>query len=223
MKIYAIDGSPRKKWNTSTILQNVLEGAASAGPTVHTELIHLYDHNYKGCVECFECKRIGGPSYGKCAVNDEIKELLQEALMADAIVFGSPIYFSDMTGMLRCFMERLLFPCFVYDKDYSTLAPKKMPVAFIYTMNVTADLMEQFGYPQRLKVMENFAGRIFGHEPKVQYVNYTLQFRDYSKYMAPVFSEADKLKYREEHFPADCEKARELGASLIREAMTQTK
>jgi multimeric flavodoxin WrbA len=35
-----------------------------------TELIHLYDLNYKGCISCFACKTIGGKSYGRCAVQE---------------------------------------------------------------------------------------------------------------------------------------------------------
>ena len=47
MKVIAINGSPRKKWNTATMLEKALEGATSEG--AETELIHLYDLNFKGC------------------------------------------------------------------------------------------------------------------------------------------------------------------------------
>jgi multimeric flavodoxin WrbA len=58
MKVIALNGSPRKKWNTSTLLKHALDGAASRG--AKTELIHLYDYNYKGCISCFACKLKGG-------------------------------------------------------------------------------------------------------------------------------------------------------------------
>lgn len=219
MQIYAINGSPRKKWNTATILENVLAGACEASSDVIGETLNLYDYDYKGCVSCFECKRIGGSSYGKCAVKDALQPEIQNVLNADIVVFGTPIYFSDMTGMLRCFMERLLFPCFVYDKNYSSIAPKKLFTAFVYTMNVPENAMEQFHYPERLKSMETFAGRCFGHAPRIQYVNYTYQFSDYAKYKNDIFSEPDKKKYREEHFPIDCQNARELGAALVADAL----
>lgn len=214
MQIFAINGSPRKTWNTGTILQKVLEGAAESRNDVLTETINLYDYHYRGCIECFECKRIGGPSYGKCAVKDDIHGLLLNLVQADAIVFGSPIYFSDMTGMLRCFMERLLFPNFEYNKAHSSLAPKKVRTAFIYTMNVPRNAMDEYHYPERLAAMHNFTGRVFGYEPKVQYVNDTYQFKDYSKYAASLFSEEAKKKQRETQFPVDCKEAAELGAAL---------
>lgn len=69
MKVIALNGSPRKKWNTATLPENALEGAASRG--AETELIHLYDLKFKGCLSCFACKTAGGESYGQCAVDDD--------------------------------------------------------------------------------------------------------------------------------------------------------
>jgi len=137
MKILAINGSPRRKANTATLLNDVLEGVKSKHPEAETRLVHLYDLNFTGCRSCFACKLKGGASYGKCAVKDDIAPLLSEiGEDTDALVFGSPIYFGDITGELRSFLERLLFQWYVYDKDFSTLAPKEIPTAFIYTMNV---------------------------------------------------------------------------------------
>jgi multimeric flavodoxin WrbA len=51
MKAIGVNGSPRKKWNTATLLKKALEGAASEG--AKTALVHLYDLDYKGCISCF--------------------------------------------------------------------------------------------------------------------------------------------------------------------------
>lgn len=147
-------------------------------------------------------------------MRDELGALLPNILAADALVIGSPIYFGDVTGMMRAFLERLLFPCFVYDKDYSSLAPKKIRTAFVYTMNVPRERMERAGYPQRLAAMESFAGRCFGSAPRLLHVCDTYQFKDYSKYKMEIFSEEEKARQRELEFPVDCRKARELGAAL---------
>ena len=50
MKLIAINGSPRKNKNTATLIKHALDGATSAG--AETELIHLYDLNFKGCISC---------------------------------------------------------------------------------------------------------------------------------------------------------------------------
>lgn len=218
MEIIAINGSPRKKWNTATILENALAGAREEAPECSAEMINLYSHKYTGCISCFECKRIGGPSYGKCAVRDELQPILERALAADVLLIGSPIYFSDMTGMMRCFLERLYFPNFVYDPSYSSIAPKKVHTAFFYTMNIPVDMMAEWRYPERLSLMHDFAARLFGFKPLIQYVNNTLQFSDYSKYMCTVFDAAAKKLYHDEHFPEDCQKAHTIGATLAKEA-----
>ena len=69
MKIYAINGSPRKNKNTATLLQKALDGVKESAKDkeIETEIINLYDLNYTGCKSCFACKRLGGKSYGKCA------------------------------------------------------------------------------------------------------------------------------------------------------------
>ena len=55
MYILAINGSPRKTWNTAKLLQSALKGAEDCG--ADTELIHLYDYDFNGCYSCLACKR----------------------------------------------------------------------------------------------------------------------------------------------------------------------
>ncbi len=217
MKIYAINGSPRKNKNTATLLQKALDGVKEAAKDkeVETEIINLYDLNYTGCKSCFACKRRGSKSYGKCAIKDDIYEVLEKVSQADGLIFGSPIYFSNITGQLLTFLERLLFPYLVYDKNYSCISPKKMPTAFIYTMNVPENLMEQVGYPKNFNTMESIIERTFT-KPLVMYSNDTYQFDDYSKYESSAFSEEAKAAHRKVQFPLDCQKAFELGVNLIK-------
>jgi multimeric flavodoxin WrbA len=210
MKAIALNGSPRKEWNTATLLNHALQGAASRG--AETELIHLYDLDYKGCTSCFACKLIGGSSYGHCAMNDELKPILRKLEEADAIIVGSPIYFGMTTGEVRSFIERLLFQYLVYD-GHTTLAPGKKATAFIYTMNVPRDRMEQIGYVETLAVAENAMKRVFG-SCEALYANDTYQFADYGKYETSAFSEPDKAQHRKEVFPQDCRNAYELGVKL---------
>ena len=100
MKAIAINGSPRKGWNTATLLRKALAGAKKNG--AKTELVHLYDLDYKGCISCFACKKIGGKSYGRCAVKDELTPVLQRAAEADVLILGSPLYFHTTARPARC-------------------------------------------------------------------------------------------------------------------------
>lgn len=217
MKVYAINGSPRKNKNTAILLQKALDGVKEAAKDkeVETEIINLYDLNYTGCKSCFACKRLGGKNYGKCAINDDIYEILEKISQADGLIFGSPIYFSNITGQLLAFLERLLFPYLVYDKNYSTIPPKRMPTAFIYTMNVPENFMEQIGYPKAFNHMEKVIERTFT-KPLVMYSNDTYQFDDYEKYESSAFSKEAKEEHKRIQFPLDCKKAFELGVNLIK-------
>ena len=217
MKVYAINGSPRKNKNTATLLQKALDGVkkSAIGKEIETEIINLYDLNYTGCKSCFACKRLGGASYGKCALKDDIHEISEKLSEADGLIFGSPIYFGTITGQLQSFLERLLFPYLVYDENYSSIPPKKMPTAFIYTMNAPKELMNQIGYLKTFNNIESTIEHILT-KPLVMYSNNTYQFDDYSKYKSNAFSEEAKAAHRKIQFPLDCQKAFELGANLIK-------
>ncbi|MEG6586587.1 flavodoxin family protein [Dendrosporobacter sp. 1207_IL3150] len=208
MNILAINGSPRKNWNTATLLNKALEGAASQGAT--TELIHLYDLNYKGCVSCFACKLKNGTSYGSCAYQDDLTPIFKKLEQADAIILGSPIYLGNSTGEMRSFLERLVFQYLVYDENYSSLFKKKIPIGFVYTMNVDENRMKEFGYEQALGRTEMALARTFGSCESL-YVLDTYQFSDYSKYVATAFNETHKAQRRKDVFPDDCKKAFDMG------------
>lgn len=215
MKVIAFNGSPRKNGNTAALLKYALEGAVSQG--AETELIHLYDINYKGCVSCFACKRIGGSSYGQCAVKDDLTSVLKKVEKADAIILGSPIYLGSVSGEMRSFMERLIYPYLVYDKNSSSLFGKKIPTAFIYTMGVNEDRMKIMGYDKPSVINEMLMAHIFGGTSDSLFVNDTYQFDDYSKYVSTAFSHEEKEKRRKEEFPNDCSKAFDLGVELVLE------
>jgi multimeric flavodoxin WrbA len=214
MKAIAFNGSPRKQWNTATLLEKALAGAASQG--AETELVHLYDLNYKGCISCFACKTRGGKSYGKCAVKDDLTPLLERAGNANVLLFGSPIYFGTATGEMRSFMERLLFPYSTYTDPPGSLFARKIRTGFIYTMNVTEELMRERGFHPQIALTEETLVRIFGAS-ETFYSFDTYQFEDYSKVVAVRFDPEKKARRRKEAFPQDCERAYDLGARLVRD------
>ncbi|MDD4321020.1 MAG: flavodoxin family protein [Acidaminococcaceae bacterium] len=212
-KIIAINGSPRKNGNTATLLNKALEGAKEQG--AETEIINLYDLNYKGCISCFACKRKGGKSYGKCICADELLPILQKIEQADALILGSPIYLGIVTGEMRSFMERLLYPYLVYEEKGSTLFPRKIPTGFIYTMNVNEEKVKELGYEYNFKLNERFMEIISGSSEYLV-VTDTYQFDDYSKYVAPKFNVTQKAQRRQSEFPNDCLKAFAMGARFIK-------
>lgn len=214
MKVLGINGSPRRQWNTATLLNKALEGAASKG--AETELIHLYNLNYKGCMSCFACKLIDGRSYGRCAINDDLAPIFKKIEEADAVILGSPIYFGQVTGEMRSFLERLLFQYLVYDGKGTSLFGKKIQTGFIYTMNVSENILKDIGYDQNFMSMEKTLKRFFGASESL-IVTDTYQFDDYSKYVTTGLDEQGKAKRKQDEFPNDCLKAFDMGARFAQQ------
>jgi multimeric flavodoxin WrbA len=214
MKAIGVNGSARKKWNTGTLLEKAIGGAASQG--AETELFHLYDLNYKGCISCFACKTKNNKSYGKCAVKDGLTPVLKKVNEADVIILGSPIYFGSVTGEMRSFMERLLFPLMTYTDPPGSLLSRKVRTAFIYTLGATEDIARERGFDKHIVANEMLMKMVFGASETVCSYD-TYQFDDYSKVYAPRFDPEKKAKVRAEVFPIDGEKAFEMGTRLVRE------
>ena len=145
MDFYLINGGPRKKYNTTKLLNSVNDGindelTKNNIDKSNINTIRLYDLDFKGCKSCFHCKKIGGKYYGECPIKDDLRELLPKIHECDAIVFATPIYFGDVTGELRSFLERLMFSKLVYGRE--SLASKK-PNAIIYSMNVKKEVADE--------------------------------------------------------------------------------
>jgi multimeric flavodoxin WrbA len=214
MKIIGINGSPRKHWNTATMLEHALKGAESEG--AETELVHLYDLTYTGCTSCFACKTLGGKSYGRCAVKDGLTPLLEKIEKeADALILGTPIYLGSDTGMMRAFLERLIFPYLTYTPEHGTLFPRKIPTGVIYTMNISENMVKEYGYDPHFATNENVLGMVFGSSEHLCAYD-TYQFKDYSMVLCTMFDEKKKAEHKKTVFPEDCKMAFDLGVRFAR-------
>jgi multimeric flavodoxin WrbA len=211
MNVIAVNGSPRKDWSTGTLLKSALEGAESAG--ARTKLVHLYDLTYQGCTSCFSCKRKGNTCDGLCAMRDDLRELLAEVLASDVLLLGSPVYFGDVTGEMRSFLERLLFPSASYDEFGKSTFPGQVSCGLILTMNCPEEFMKTVHYDVLIENHARVLGILKGTvEVLTSHENY--QFSDYSAMNAAIFDVEARARRRVERFPIDSRNAFELGARL---------
>jgi len=218
MKIVLVNGSPRASKNTAAMLESFKNGASSVCPDVQIKEVNLYRLNYTGCRSCFVCK-LRGKTYGKsCAIKDDLHDVLADMADADGIVLGSPIYFGEITGQLKSFVERMIFPYFTYELGYRSIAPKRPLVTMIYTMNVTQEMYNELNYDAALSNIEHFIGHTFTAPRRLCAFN-TYQFDRYDRYVVECFSEADKAEYKQKHFVEDCKRAFEEGACMAEQIM----
>jgi multimeric flavodoxin WrbA len=211
MHAVAINGSPRKNWNTDTLLQKALDGVKSMG--AQTELVHLYDLQFKGCSSCFACKRKDFKLAGHCIMKDDLTDILEKILKCNILLLGSPVYFGNITGEMQCFLERLLFSNLSYNEGSSSVFKGNISSGFIFTMNMGKDQPE-------LNLFEHYRNLLtrLGKTSKILLAKDTYQFDDYSKYEASKFSEPHKAQVRAEQFPIDCQNAFEMGVMLAKSA-----
>ena len=220
MEFYLINGGPRKKYNTTKLLNRVYDGINDelTGNNIekfNINVVRLYDLDYKGCKSCFHCKKIGGKYYGECPIKDDLKELLPKIHESNALVFATPIYFGGITGELKSFLERLMFSKLVYGKE--SLASKK-PNAIIYSMNVKKELSDEIYEDNVIKTTEEYLSYTFG-QPYSLKVYDTYQFKDYSLYENYAFDEKEKAKTLKEQFPKDLNSAYNLGVKIARDVL----
>jgi multimeric flavodoxin WrbA len=105
MKAVAINGSPRLGGNTEIMLKKVLEPLEAAGWS--TEYLRVGGKPVRGCIACMKCfeKR-----NGRCVVEkDDMNKYLEKIYAAQAIILGSPTYFTDVTPELKALIDRAGF------------------------------------------------------------------------------------------------------------------
>ena len=208
MNILAICGGANKNRNTSAMLKSAFDGAMSV-PGASGEIVWLYDLNYKGCIGCHSCKLLDESKFARCIVKDDLTEVLKKAIDADVILIGSPIYFGNITGETRSFLERYYFPGMTYNKNRVPTYPKRTKIGWVFTMNAPGEYFKD--------VFDGFvrlASRITGGSSEYVMAYHTQQFEDYSKYAADAFDVEMIKKRRAEQFPKDCEAAVDMGKRL---------
>ena len=215
MKVIAVNGSPRKTWNTATLLNKALEGAKSAG--AETEIVHLYDLKFTGCTSCFSCKRKGNANPGICAYQDGLSDCLERIEKCDVLFLGSPIYIGGITGAMHSFVERLFFPALTYNVGRASIFRGRVSSCFFYTMGAPEERAKAQNYDAIFQFNEMRLRTLNGTSEHLASYN-TYQFDDYSKHDATSFDEGEKARIKAEVFPLDCRKAFEIGARLARAA-----
>lgn len=98
-KILILSGSPRKNGNSDYLCEKFFEGAKDAGHDV--EKIFISAKKIAYCRACYACQKIG-----KCAINDDMAEILQKIIDADVLVFASPVYFYSINAQIKTVLDR---------------------------------------------------------------------------------------------------------------------
>lgn len=99
MKVLGIVGSGRKGGNTEILVKEALASAQDAG--AQTELVSVVGKTIAPCDGCGSCRQTGA-----CHIHDDMESIYQQLEAADAIVFGSPVYFGSVSAQTKAIMDR---------------------------------------------------------------------------------------------------------------------
>ena len=100
LKMLAVLGSARRGGNTETLMREAMRGA---GAGENTEVRVLSEMNVNDCQGCGGCRLDGSDG---CIFDDDMQGLYREMKEADLIILGSPIYYGELTGRMKSFMDR---------------------------------------------------------------------------------------------------------------------
>lgn len=104
-KVFIVSSSPRKDGNSDTLANEFARGAAEAGHDVTK--VNVRDLDLKFCLGCLYCQ-----DHDRCVINDSMNAICPQVQGSDVLVFATPIYYYEMSGQLKTFLDRLnpLFP-----------------------------------------------------------------------------------------------------------------
>jgi len=166
MNVLIINGSYREKGNTRALIDMVKKGFD--GDDVTVSEIFLAAKNIKHCRGCLNCFNQKDAPIGDCVVKDDVRDILEAILAADALVVACPIYWGAMSAPLTALVHRMT--ALAYDKALDggmkgVPIPKHKPVkpgmyitssiapAFLFTLS-----REYRCFKSRLSEMLRFAG-----------------------------------------------------------------
>ena len=104
-KIVVFDGGPRntKFSKTTFMVKHFCKGAKSAGAEI--EYVKLKDMKINSCTGCYTCWT---KTPGECIFQDDMTDLRLKFRKADLIIFASPLYIFNVTGIMKNFLDRIL-------------------------------------------------------------------------------------------------------------------
>lgn len=128
MNILILNGSPRPQGDTAKMVSVFQAEAERAGHTVKTFAVCRM--NIHGCLACEYCH---GKGEGVCVQQDDMQQIARALQETDLLVLASPIYYHNISGQLKCVIDRFyaaLYPA----------APARLKKAAMFLASGDADM-----------------------------------------------------------------------------------
>ncbi|HBH3653480.1 TPA: flavodoxin family protein [Clostridioides difficile] len=133
VKVLAFMGSPRKKGNVDTILDEIIKGVNDNN--VEVKKYYLNDMNIKGCQGCLYCRKVPN-----CAFKDDMIEIYKDIKSAEYIIIGSPVYICQVSAQTKLLLDRL-YPLTEINKSKHTPRFGQKKLIMVYTQAAPASFL----------------------------------------------------------------------------------
>ena len=95
MRVVYIAGSGRKNGNTDLLVDILHKNLGG-------EIFRIADYTINHCTGCWTCR-----SKGECRHQDDMDdEIIPFLRMADVIILATPVYFNNVSSLMKTFMDR---------------------------------------------------------------------------------------------------------------------
>ena len=105
MEAIILSGSRSPDGQTARAIEALRQGLADAG--AESEVAFLPTLEIERCRQCDERGWGTCRQEGHCVIDDDFADLAEQIRAADAAVFATPVYFSDLSESMRAFLDRL--------------------------------------------------------------------------------------------------------------------
>lgn len=122
--VLIITASLRNNSSTDILAEAFAKGAMKSGHNV--EKISLKNKEINFCKACYYCQNIN-----RCIQKDDVNGVLDKLINTDVVVFATPVYFYEMSGVLKTFLDRTMPAYFI---------PCKFKEVYILTASTDTDV-----------------------------------------------------------------------------------
>ena len=144
MRVCILMGSPRLNGNTAELCKPFIDELKQNN--VEVQYITLHDKNIASCLGCYHCQR-KADEYGCSQKNDDMKGIIRQILLADILVFATPIYTWQATTQMKAVMDRMFGLEKFYGDTPRDSLNKNQSFALIatcgYEINYGSDLLDE--------------------------------------------------------------------------------
>lgn len=118
-RILILNGAGKVNGNTARMINAFSEAAAANGNEIRE--FALQKMEIHGCLDCQGCARKPRESPIPCVQQDDMTQIYEAFLWADVVVFATPTYFWDISGVLKTAIDRL----YAFPRNWGNAATRK--------------------------------------------------------------------------------------------------